>query len=56
VLSHASSISLEPFAPPELPGFDATMIPLTPVGRLFASTLRLDVDCSTAVSDNEHRL
>jgi hypothetical protein len=53
---HASSISLEPFAPPALPGFVATMVPLTPVGRLFVSTLRLIVDGSTAVSDNEHRL
>ena len=35
------SIFLEPFAPPELPGFDATMVPLTPVRRLFVSTLRL---------------
>lgn len=29
------SISLEPFAPPALPGFVATMAPLTPVRRLF---------------------
>ena len=53
---HTSSISLEPFAPPELPGFIATMVPLTPVGRLFVSTLRLIVDRSTAVSDSERRL
>ena len=38
---HPTSIFLEPFAPPELPGFHATMVPLTPVRRLFASTLRL---------------
>ena len=31
---HSSSISLEPFAPPELPGFVAPMVPLTPAGRL----------------------
>ena len=53
---HSPSIFLEPFAPPELPGFVATMVPLTPVRRFFASTLRLIVDCSTAVSDDEHRL
>lgn len=28
--SFAPSIFLEPFAPPELPGFNATMVPLTP--------------------------
>lgn len=28
---HLTSIFLEPFAPPELPGFNATMVPLTPV-------------------------
>ncbi len=38
---HTSSIFLRPFAPPELPGFFATMVPLTPVGRLFVPTLRL---------------
>ena len=31
---HSSSIFLEPFAPPELPGFIATMAPLTPAGRV----------------------
>ncbi|MGV2334560.1 MAG UNVERIFIED_CONTAM: hypothetical protein LVR18_10755 [Planctomycetaceae bacterium] len=35
------SIFLEPFAPPEFPGFIATMVPLTPVRRFFVSTLRL---------------
>jgi hypothetical protein len=29
------SISLRPFAPPALPGFNATMSALTPAGRLF---------------------
>ncbi len=33
---HAST-SLHPFAPPELPGFDATMGALTPARRLFVS-------------------
>jgi hypothetical protein len=37
---HVSTF-LHPFAPPELPGFDATMGALTPVRRFFASTLRL---------------
>ena len=32
-----SSIFLEPFAPPELPGFNATMAPLTPTGLVVAS-------------------
>ena len=31
---HSSSIFLEPFAPPALPGFIATMAPLTPAGRV----------------------
>jgi len=31
------STSLHPFAPPELPGFDATMGALTPARRLFVS-------------------
>lgn len=53
---HSSSILLEPFAPPELPGFVANMVPLTPVRGFFASTLRLIVDCSTAVLDVELRL
>src|SRR5262245_39515954 len=30
---HDASISLEPFAPPALPGFDATTAPLTPARR-----------------------
>jgi hypothetical protein len=30
---HRASISLEPFAPPALPGFDAPMAPLTPARR-----------------------
>ena len=34
-LGHSSSIFLVPFAPPALPGFLATMEPLTPVQRLF---------------------
>jgi hypothetical protein len=34
---HHASIFLEPFAPPELPGFVATMAPLTPARRFFAS-------------------
>ena len=32
-LGHSSSISLEPFAQPALPGFAATMAPLTPARR-----------------------
>ena len=32
-LAITSSIFLEPFAPPALPGFIATMVPLTPAGR-----------------------
>ena len=52
---HSSSIFLEPFAPPALPGFLATMAPLTPARRLFASTLRLSPR-RAAVPDDEHRL
>jgi hypothetical protein len=37
---HVSTF-LHPFAPPALPGFDATMGALTPTRRFFASTLRL---------------
>ena len=36
-LGHGVSTSLHPFAPPELPGFDATMGALTPARRLFVS-------------------
>ncbi|CAN5701764.1 hypothetical protein BH23PLA1_BH23PLA1_31590 [soil metagenome] len=32
---HVASISLEPFAPPALPGFITTMAPLTPAGRVL---------------------
>jgi hypothetical protein len=34
-LGHGASTFLHPFAPPELPGFDATMGALTPARRLF---------------------
>jgi hypothetical protein len=50
-LGHSTSIFLEPFAPPALPGFVATMAPLTPARRLFASSLRPAAD-----ADDEHRL
>jgi hypothetical protein len=36
-VGHCGSTSLHPFAPPELPGFDATMGALTPARRLFVS-------------------
>src|SRR3954447_3578917 len=36
-LGHCVSTSLHPFAPPELPGFVATMGALTPARRLFVS-------------------
>lgn len=35
---HVASIFLESFAPPELPGFNATMTPLTPAGRVLRIT------------------
>jgi hypothetical protein len=48
-LGRHDSTSLHPFAPPELPGFFATMGALTPARRLFVSRdneLRLDPDRS----------
>jgi len=54
-LSGSVSLTLVPFAPPELPGFNATMEPLTPRRRFFVSTLRLASPCGIAVTDNERR-
>ena len=50
------STFLHPFAPPELPGFDATMGALTPARRFFASSLRLVTGLPAAVADDERRL
>jgi len=42
---HSSSISLEPFARPALPGFLATMAPLTPARRCLVPCRSLCVMC-----------
>jgi hypothetical protein len=47
-LGHDASISLEPFAPPALPGFDATMAPLTPAWRARARLVHAGLSVSCA--------
>src|SRR5262249_30053858 len=47
-LGHDASISLEPFAPPALPGFGATMAPLTPAGRAGARLVHAGLSVSCA--------
>jgi hypothetical protein len=43
---HVASIFLEPFAPPELPGFNATMAPLTPARRPEGRLVRAGLSAS----------
>jgi hypothetical protein len=49
------SISLHPFAPPELPGFVATMSALTPERRLFVHESRTLATGQSGVTAHEHR-
>ena len=47
VLGHLASIFLDPFAPPELPGFNATMGPLTPAECCLTLDRSLCLMCLT---------